>query len=67
VTQGLEYANEMVSIEITGHEICSPDEREYWDGAMEGRARSSGLAVTAVREKFASEIDLQQMATAWRT
>lgn len=47
--------------------FSSPDEREYWGGAMEQRALSSGLAATAVREELASEKDLQEMATAWRT
>ncbi|KAJ5920922.1 methyltransferase-UbiE family protein [Penicillium verhagenii] len=47
--------------------FSSPDEREYWGGAMEARVRSSGLAATAVREGLVSEIDLEQMATAWRT
>jgi ubiquinone/menaquinone biosynthesis C-methylase UbiE len=47
--------------------FSSPAEREYWGGAMEQRARSSGLAATAVREGLASEEDLQEMATAWRT
>ncbi|GLA28373.1 hypothetical protein AnigIFM63604_011677 [Aspergillus niger] len=47
--------------------FSSPDERRYWGGAMEERARSSGLAVTAIKEKFASQMDLERMATAWRT
>ncbi|OAA67659.1 methyltransferase-UbiE family protein [Cordyceps fumosorosea ARSEF 2679] len=47
--------------------FSNPHDREYWGGAMEERARSSGLAMTAVREGFASETELQQMATAWRT
>ncbi|RAH63508.1 methyltransferase-UbiE family protein [Aspergillus piperis CBS 112811] len=46
--------------------FSSPDERKYWGGAMEERARSSGLATTAVREGFATQEDLEQMATAWR-
>lgn len=46
--------------------FSSPDERKYWGGTMEERARSSGLAVTAIREGFASQVDLEQMATAWR-
>ncbi|KAF7713574.1 Methyltransferase domain-containing protein [Penicillium ucsense] len=47
--------------------FATRDEREYWGGAMEERARSSGLAMTAVREKLASETELQKMAKAWRT
>lgn len=46
--------------------FSSPDERKYWGGAMEGRARSSGLAETAIQEGFATQEDLEQMATAWR-
>ncbi|OJJ71727.1 hypothetical protein ASPBRDRAFT_43121 [Aspergillus brasiliensis CBS 101740] len=46
--------------------FSSPDERRYWGGAMEARARSSGLAVTAIQEGFASQMDLERMATAWR-
>ncbi|KAJ5403823.1 methyltransferase-UbiE family protein [Penicillium cosmopolitanum] len=47
--------------------FSTPDEREYWGGAMEERVRSSGLAATAIREGLVSEKDLQQMAAAWRT
>jgi hypothetical protein len=46
--------------------FSSPDERKYGGGAMEERARSSGLAATAVQEGFASQVDLEQMVTAWR-
>ncbi|CAG7989746.1 unnamed protein product [Penicillium salamii] len=44
----------------------SPEEREYWGGAMESRARSSGLAKIAIQEGFASQEDLENMAKAWR-
>ncbi|KAJ5092549.1 methyltransferase-UbiE family protein [Penicillium alfredii] len=43
-----------------------PDERKYWGGSMEERARSSGLAKIAIREGFATREDLDRMATAWR-
>lgn len=46
--------------------FSGPEEREYWGGAMESRARSSGLAKIAIQEGFASQEDLQNMAKAWR-
>ncbi|EED15571.1 ubiE/COQ5 methyltransferase, putative [Talaromyces stipitatus ATCC 10500] len=42
------------------------DERKYWGGLMEERARSSGFATNAVREGFATQKDMEKMAVAWR-
>lgn len=46
--------------------FSSPNERKYWGSSMEGRARSSGLAMIAIQQGFASQEDLEHMATAWR-
>ena len=46
--------------------FSSREEREYWGGSMEGRARSSGFRRMAVEEGFASEEALEGMAGAWR-
>lgn len=46
--------------------FSSPEERAYWGGSMEERARSSGFAKGAVEEGFASEADLELIAAGWR-
>lgn len=46
--------------------FSSPEERQYWGGAMEGRVRSSGLSKIAIEQGLASEADLERMAAAWR-
>ncbi|GFF22546.1 uncharacterized methyltransferase C1B3.06c [Aspergillus udagawae] len=46
--------------------FSSPDERKYWGGSMEERARSSGFALMAVKEGFATEGDLNKIAMGWR-
>ncbi|KAK2852162.1 hypothetical protein FQN49_005309 [Arthroderma sp. PD_2] len=46
--------------------FSSPDEREYWGGSMEKRARSSGFAATAVEEGFTTREDLEKIAMGWR-
>ncbi|KAJ5172967.1 methyltransferase-UbiE family protein [Penicillium capsulatum] len=46
--------------------FSTPDERQYWGGAMEARARSSGFAKSAIQDGFASQEDLEKMALAWR-
>ena len=47
--------------------FSSPEERKYWGGSMEERAKGSGLAKIAIQEGFASQEDLGRMASAWRT
>lgn len=46
--------------------FSSPDERKYWGGSMEKRARSSGFAATAIEEGFATQEDLEKIAMGWR-
>ncbi|KAJ5771138.1 uncharacterized protein N7511_003189 [Penicillium nucicola] len=43
------------------------EEREYWGGSMEGRARSSGFASRAIEEGFATPRDLDAIAKGWRS
>ncbi|OQD89658.1 hypothetical protein PENANT_c002G00339 [Penicillium antarcticum] len=44
----------------------SDQEREYWGGSMEGRARESGFAQRVVEEGFAKAGDLEAIAQGWR-
>lgn len=46
--------------------FSSSDERKYWGGSMEKRARSSGFAVTAIEEGFATQEHLKKIAMGWR-
>lgn len=46
--------------------FSSPEERAYWGGSMEDRARDSGLARMAVDAGLASKEDLEGMARGWR-
>lgn len=46
--------------------FSSPDERAYWGGSMEDRAKNSGLARMAVEAGLASKEDLEGMARGWR-
>lgn len=46
--------------------FSSPEERKYWGGSMEERARGSGLAKIAIQEGFSGQEDLERMASAWR-
>ncbi|KAJ5101331.1 hypothetical protein NUU61_003553 [Penicillium alfredii] len=46
--------------------FSTPDERAYWGGSMEARARSSGFAKTAVEEGFARQEELDMIAAGWR-
>jgi ubiquinone/menaquinone biosynthesis C-methylase UbiE len=46
--------------------FSSPQERAYWGGSMEERARSSGISKGAVEEGFASKDELEGMAEGWR-
>lgn len=51
----------------TGSWCFSEDqEREYWGGSMEERARDSGFARIAVEEGFASGEELERIARGWR-
>ncbi|EKV06688.1 UbiE/COQ5 methyltransferase, putative [Penicillium digitatum] len=44
----------------------SDEERAYWGGSMEERARSSGFAKQVVEEGFANLEDLEIIAKGWR-
>ena len=44
----------------------SDEERAYWGGSMEGRARESGFAKRVVQEGFAKVADLDVIAQGWR-
>ena len=44
----------------------SDEERAYWGGSMEERARSSGFAKSVVEEGFADPGDLEIIARGWR-
>jgi ubiquinone/menaquinone biosynthesis C-methylase UbiE len=46
--------------------FASDEERAYWGGSMEERARSSGFARSAVQDGFAKAEDLDIIAKAWR-
>lgn len=46
--------------------FSTKEEREYWGGSMEARARSSGFVKTALEEGFASREKLEQIAHGWR-
>lgn len=46
--------------------FSSPEERAYWGGSMEERARDSGLARLAVEAGLATRDDLEGMAEGWR-
>lgn len=46
--------------------FSNAEERQYWGGTMANRALSSGFATIANEEGFASEQDLQEIASAWR-
>jgi ubiquinone/menaquinone biosynthesis C-methylase UbiE len=45
--------------------FSSDEEREYWGGSMEERARSSGFTKIALDDGFATQTDLERMARAW--
>ncbi|KAJ5835280.1 hypothetical protein N7447_001306 [Penicillium robsamsonii] len=44
----------------------SDEERAYWGGSMEERARSSGFAKSVVEEGFTEPEDLEVIAKGWR-
>lgn len=44
----------------------TPEEREYWGGSMEERARSSGFSRKAVEEGYATSEELEKIANGWR-
>ncbi|KAJ5550230.1 hypothetical protein N7461_004928 [Penicillium sp. DV-2018c] len=44
----------------------SYEERSYWGGSMEARARSSGFVKTSVEEGFATSEDFEVIASGWR-
>jgi ubiquinone/menaquinone biosynthesis C-methylase UbiE len=46
--------------------FSSDEEREYWGGSMEERARSSGFTKIALDEGFSTQADLEKMARGWR-
>jgi len=46
--------------------FSSDEEREYWGGSMEERARSSGLTKIALDEGFSTQGDLEKMARSWK-
>jgi ubiquinone/menaquinone biosynthesis C-methylase UbiE len=46
--------------------FASDEERAYWGGSMEERARSSGFAKSVVEDQFANAEDLEAIAKAWR-
>lgn len=46
--------------------FASEEERAYWGGSMEERARDSGFARYAVQEGFASAEELEVIARGWR-
>lgn len=46
--------------------FSSPEERAYWGGSMEERARSSGFAKTAVQKGYASQEELEKIALGWK-
>jgi ubiquinone/menaquinone biosynthesis C-methylase UbiE len=46
--------------------FSSDEEREYWGGSMEERARSSGFTKIALDEGFSTQSDLEKMARGWR-
>lgn len=44
----------------------SDEERAYWGGSMEARARSSGFAKSVVEEGYAGPKDLEVIANGWK-
>lgn len=60
------FCRENIKTSASSWCFSSPDERKYWGGSMEERARSSGFATVAVKEGFASRQDLEKIATGWR-
>ncbi|GAD96359.1 methyltransferase-UbiE family protein [Paecilomyces variotii No. 5] len=60
------FARERIKTGAGSWCFSSAEEREYWGGSMEERARSSGFVVDAVRDGFASTKDLDVIARGWR-
>ncbi|MCJ1300152.1 hypothetical protein MMC08_002946 [Hypocenomyce scalaris] len=46
--------------------FSSSEERKYWGGSMAERSLSSGFAAMAIEEGFASQEDLEKIATGWK-
>jgi ubiquinone/menaquinone biosynthesis C-methylase UbiE len=46
--------------------FSSDDEREYWGGSMEERAKSSGFTKMAVDEGFSTQEELGKIVSGWR-
>ncbi|PGH12514.1 hypothetical protein AJ79_04258 [Helicocarpus griseus UAMH5409] len=46
--------------------FSSPEERRYWGGSMGDRAKSSGFSRMAIKERFASEEELQTISAGWK-
>ncbi|CAL5866726.1 uncharacterized protein PFLUO_LOCUS936 [Penicillium psychrofluorescens] len=47
--------------------FSSDEERAYWGGSMAERAQSSGFATMAIQEGYASDQDLEKIASGWRS
>lgn len=59
------FAREKITKSAGSWCFSSDEERVYWGGSMEGRARSSGFAKIALGEGFSSQDEMEKMVQGW--